>query len=314
MLQHRGWIVPVCVILVATAAAIVNGSHVNLYRTEAVLVVSSNEVAATSPENLATTYADLIGEDDGVIEAGARATRLPPTTVRSRIAADQVTGTSIIDVSFLDSQAERSAAGDAAVVNAVVGPHPASASIPVGALKLVSAPGTPFMQGSNVPEGPVPIGIVLGLFLGVAVLIAWDRHDARADDALILEDVIGVPVTALLADSRNGSLRAVQQRWRSLCEPSGPITIALVSATNDSGGAVRTAHARLTAGGTADGIVYREVAAPGGDDGALMAMNADLVVLVACRRVPVREIRDTVDALRKLGVEPRWALFADSVA
>jgi capsular polysaccharide biosynthesis protein len=316
MLLRRGWIVPLCVILVVAATVIVNGSRSSYYRTAAVLVVPADGGSGSSSyapaATLATTYAELIGQDQNVIDAAARIVGLPPSTVKDLITATQSPGTSIIDVTFADDDPKASAAGDAAVVDAVTGPHPLAVSIPAGALKVVSSPGVPTKSGGKLPGGPVPIGIVLGLILGIAALIAWDRQDARVENERTLEDEIGLPVTTLGAS--NGSIQAVQQRWFQMCDGPSGATVALVRAAGESDLAARTAHESLLTGGPPPGgMLYRPAGAPGlSEDGDMTAITADLVVLVTGRGDRMRDVRRTIGSLRKVGVEPRWAILTDA--
>ncbi len=309
--MRRGWIVPLCVVIVTVAAVIVAGSRSSYYRTQGSLVVYGAGTAAASPADLAVTYAELIARDDGVIEAISRATGVPADLVANRLTAVQQPETAIITVTYADADAKRSLLGVYTALHAVTGRHPAAAGIPSSALRIVSAPGTPSKQQSKLPGGPVPIGIVLGLFLGIGLFLAWERSDARADDSRSLERELGMPVTDLPFGLTGGELSAVQRRWSTLAGGRSGSTVALVDATRGSAAMSRDISQSLAQSSTSDGSTYVRAHAPGVVDGDDVAtMDADLTVLVVARGERVAEIRSNIAALRKLGIEPRWALLA----
>jgi hypothetical protein len=315
-LRRRGWIVPLCVVLVVVVAVAVAGTRSASYRTGAVLAVPAtggpNNTTNTPPGTLATTYAELLGQDDRIAAAVGRATGLPASVARSRISAAQVPNTSIIDVTFSDFDASRSLAGARAVVASVTGSTSVTPSIPRGALQLVSAPGRPSAQGRKVPGGPIPVGIVLGLALGLAALLAWDRHDARVDDVQILEATLGVPATEIDdAAVPAGWLEAVQRRWGGLSRRQvAEARIVLISSAQGSTAAVESARERLVASrpqGELD-LIWTDSFGRA-QDGELAAMDADLVVLVVGRGERTREVRATTERLHQLGVQPAWAIL-----
>jgi len=326
-IKRRGWVVLLCVVIVVIAAAIVAGSNAASYRVEAVLAVPASggpaNTTATPPGTLATTYAGLIPQDDGVVASVARATGLPPSLARQRISADQEPNTSIVDVTFTDSDRQRAAVGGAALVAALVGPNRAARTIPAGALQLARSPEAATVQSRHVPGGPIPIGIVLGLCLGLSVLIAWDRHDPRADDARALEEELDVPVTILDRRLSDAPILAVLERWRVLANRTEPPTVALVAATSSAIGAAARVSGRLRAAASSGSSgssseadddampAFVEASPPGGvEGGELAAVEADLVVLVAVPGDRLVEVRRAAHALEQLGARPQWAIFA----
>jgi capsular polysaccharide biosynthesis protein len=292
-------------IITVTAALVVAEKRGTSYQSQAVVVVSSSHTSATTQDGLATTYTELIGQDDAVIAAAAQATRTSLTVARGDIAASQVAGTSIIDIDFNGNDARQAQIGAAAVVNAVTGAHPVSSSIPAGALDVVSASRPASKQGRSVPGGPIPIGIVLGFLVGIAVLTAWDRQDSRIVSAATLEHEVGLPVTVLRS---KGTLVAMQARWTQLAGVPEP-TIALVGATC---GAQPAEVAEQLLAQAPEGIEYALAAVVGdGGDGDIVAMRADLVVLVVRQGGRIRDVRRTIADLTRLGASPRWAVLAN---
>lgn len=156
----------------------------------------------------------------------------------------------------------------------------------------------------------MPIGIVLGLCLGLALFVAWDRYDPRADDARAVEAQFGIPVTALGPRSYDGALRAVLERWRSLASSDRSATVALVAATAQSAEAAGTVSKRL-ASVKIEAETLIEAGPPGGPAGGeLIAVEASLVVLVVAAGERLVEARRTFQTLDELGAAPRWAIFA----
>jgi hypothetical protein len=310
-LARRAWIVPLCVVIVTIAAVIVAGSRTSFYRTQGSVVAYGTGTAVSTPVGLATTYAALIVQDDGVIAAVSRAVHEPPAVVRSRLSATQPPQTALIDVTYVDEDAKTSFRGAVAAIHAVTGINPAARTIPPGALRVVSAPGAPSEQRSKLPAGPVPIGIVIGLLLGIALLIAWERSDPYADDAKTLERELGLPVTDVGIGSKGVSLTVLQQRWLRLADNSSA-KIALVSTTNTSGSAAASIYARVEEAGSPTGVTYLVSRVPGtAENDDLETMAADVVVLVVVRGDRIAPIRRSVSALRSLGAQPDWALLAE---
>jgi hypothetical protein len=174
-----------------------------------------------------------------------------------------------------------------------------------------------------VPGGPIPIGLVLGLCLGLAVLIAWDRHDPRADDARALEEELDVPVTNLDRRLSDAQILAVLERWRVLAKRTERPTVAIVAATLSAAGAAARVSGRLRAAVSSSPSgslneaggdtmpTFVDAGPPGGvEAGELAAVEADLVVLVAVPGASLVEVRQTARALEQLGAGPQWAIFA----
>ena len=194
-LIRRGWVVPLCVVLVTVVAVIVAGTRSSYYRTQASLVVYGQGTAVSPPSALAVTYSGLIERDAGVANAIARVIHVPAGVAAGRLSATAAPGSAIITITYSDPSAKKSWAGVWAALQSVTGAHPTAIGIPPHLLRVVSGPGTSSKQSSKLPGGPVPVGIVLGLFLGIAVFLAWERADARADDGASLERELGLPVS-----------------------------------------------------------------------------------------------------------------------
>jgi hypothetical protein len=309
-LTRRGWVVPLCVVLVTVTAIIVGGNRSSPYRTQASLVVYGQGTAVSPPWDLAVIYAALIQKDDGVARAIARVIHVPPATAANHLSAAATSKTAIITITFANPSPQKSWLGVWAAVRAVTGAHPKAAGIPPHLLRVVSGPGSPSKQSSKLPGGPVPIGIVLGLFLGIGVFLAWERADPRADDGTSLELELGLPVSELRLASDLGAISALPHRWAMLAgNPSGA-KVVLVDATRGSHTANRDLSRKFSESGPGLASTYIRSHTPGtSEEDDVEAMTAEFAVLVVARGERVHEIRHSILTLRRLGVEPRWALL-----
>jgi hypothetical protein len=309
-LTRHGWVVPLCVVLVTVTAIIVAGTRSSPYRTQASLVVYGQGTAVSPPWDLAVIYAGLIQRDEGVASAIARVIHVPAATAASHLSAAATAKTAIITITYANPSPQTSWLGVWAAVHAVTGAHPKAAGIPPHLLRVVSEPGSPSKQSSKLPRGPVPIGIVLGLFLGIAVFLAWERVDPRADDGTSLEAELGLPVSEYPHPAVGGAVAALPHRWAALAgKPSGA-KVVLVDATRGSHTANRDLSRTLSESGPGLASTYSRSHVPGtSEEDDVEAMAAELAVLVVARGERVREIRQSILILRRLGVEPRWALL-----
>jgi hypothetical protein len=309
-LTRHGWVVPLCVVLVTVTAIVVAGKRSSPYRTRASLVVYGRGTAVSPPWDLAVIYASLIRQDDGVTSAIARAIHVPAATAASHLSAVATPKTAIITVTYADPSPQRSWLGVWAAVHAVTGAHPKATGIPPHLLRIVSGPGSTSKQSSKLPDGPLPIGIVLGLFLGIGVFLAWERADPRADDGASLEQELGLPVSELPRDAGRGALSALPHRWAALAGRPDGARVLLVDATRGSHTANRGLSSTFSEPepGLASNYIRSQVPGTSEEDD-VEAMTAEFTVLVVARGERIREIRQSIVALRRLGVEPRWALL-----
>ncbi len=309
-LARHGWVVPLCVVLVTVVTVIVAGTRSSYYRTSASVVVSGQGTAVSPPSALAVTYSGLIQRDDRVANAIARVIHVPAGTAAGRQAATVAPNTAIITISYTDPSPKKSWLGVWAALHSVTGSHPTAIGIPPHLLRVVSGPGSSSKQSSKLPGGPVPIGIVLGLFLGTAVFLAWERSDARADDGASLERELSLPVSQVPRHPDPGSITALPHRWAALAgKPSGA-TVVLVDATRGSNGAGSELIQNFTQSDPDLTNTYARSSVPGTSDADdVKAMAAEFAVLVVAKGERLREIRRSIAAMRKLGVEPCWALL-----
>ncbi len=153
-LTRRGWVVPLCVVLVTVTAVIVAGSRPSVYRTQASLVVYGQGTTVSPPWDLAVIYAGLIQKDDGVASAVARVIHVPTAVAASHLSAAATPKTAIVTITYANPSPQKSWLGVWAAVHAVTGAHPKAAGVPPHLLRVVSGPGSPSKQSSKLPERP----------------------------------------------------------------------------------------------------------------------------------------------------------------
>jgi capsular polysaccharide biosynthesis protein len=352
ILLRRGGIVLLAAALVPLAAYFVASGLHRSYSADALVVVPSG-AGPRGPGNaqeavkLAVTYAAVIPEDDRVLNRIARRLGVRKSVVKRELQVVTDQATSLIRLRFTDDRRRIAVAGARAAAETVTARAPVTPSIAPGSIALVRFPTTP--SGSSRPATTIPFGIVLGLMLGLILLIAWERADARIDDVASLEAEAGCPALRL-RELSTGSLATLLQRWQGLSARAGP-RIAIVAAAASAESAAAASARRLCdaaqlegmavaledrragdeerprahSNGSGDRAAVQAPAeehrarttlvvggAPGSDlAGEAVAVDADFLVLIAARGTRTDDIRTTIGVLEQFGVSPGWALLAD---
>jgi hypothetical protein len=291
---------------------------------------SSSEAA-----NLATTYAGLIPKDSSILAYVSGRTGRTVDEVRSSIAVVTDAGTSILDIEYTGSTSQMAIAGDQETALAIAGANPVSSAIPAGSVSLASLPHHA-AKTAGTKDLAIPVGLLAGLALGIAVALIWERVDPRIDDGEDLQSVLTAPVTRTLGLSPSGSF-ALVKRWTQLSEKldpevglvmlgSGQVRLGdeigtwllnearLFASTNrprDTG--EQSGQYRSGAGSpTLLNCRVRAFGVPGGvETGHLAAIDSDVVVLLIVIGMPAKTVTDAVKVLTEFGHPPDWALLLD---
>ena len=301
-LRRRGWIVPLVTAIAAVTAYAVAESRPVVHEAEAVVIVGSGAGRegpgqANDATTLARTYAGTIPEDERVMRAVARAAGREPASIEDDLTVANDTGTSLLRLRYSDAEPDRAVDGARALATAVVD-APRRPALGRGSVREVRLPGAATRTGGDSSRA-VPIGIALGLLLGLLLLLGWERSDRRVDD----EDGLRAEVGSGVSDLRRttpATLSALLGRWRELGGASPRIAAIPADrrsrrATERLAGELRALGARVEAG-------EREA-----DEAAALA--ADVVVLVSARGASARAVRRSVTALEQLGRAPAWAVL-----
>ncbi len=369
-IRNLGIVVLITLVVVGIAVAIhrMRPPH---YTAEAVLVVPSNsgspsgssdvvrsgrsrKTIHTNPtyqgpgledqaQNLATTFASLIPEDQSVLRAASRQLGGSTSYVQSRLTAVNTANTSLVRVDYSGDSPSAALLGAISIARDVSGSHPVSPAIPPGSLVLVHLPTTTTTAYTEAVL--VGIAAVLGVALGLLLVVVLDRANPRLETPRDVAALLDLPVIAASRLSGEVADRLVWD-WYDIAAreqkfPEGSlVTAALVPTTKASELAAQELAARLTL--SHDQSAAHET--DGADTGwspsptALRAQSAlvsqaspihvdavalgkrhsfdlgsivdhDLLVLVIARGTNARQVSTTVDHLAEVGRAPHAAVL-----
>jgi hypothetical protein len=328
---RRGWVVIVVTAAVAALAAFVNDARPGQTVTQAIAIVPSGAGArgpgdATQATQLAQSYVEAIPEDGGVIRFIADRVGRPTDEVADNITVVGNPSTSVLRLQYKDTDHDRALAADEALLTAVAGRKSFARSVAPRSMEVVHAP-TVLRESAADSSAALPIGVVVGLFLGLVLVVAWERSDPRIDGPDDLAQVAGTPATSL-GDVAPGNIDALLDRWRRLsANGAGPQVIGLVAGTARTEDLVRPAASELasvsaargqllrlgSSGASSDGdggLVIVTGGVPGGPSaGEAVAADASVVVVAVARGARASELRSTLAVLDQFGAPPAWALL-----
>jgi len=302
---RRGWIVPLVTACAAVAAVAATRSQEVTYTAEAVVQVRSGASAAgpgaaNDATTLARTYASAIPENERVLRAVERRDE-PPA---GRVAVVNDPGTSLLRLQFRDTEADQALTGARALLRSVLD-APRRSAIGRGSLSQVS---TPRDITSNAPDTrqAVIVGLLLGAFVGVLLLLAWERADRRIDDERDLRADFPAPVSAFVRPSPGGA-QALREQLVRMAAVDAP-RVALVPVNRRSVPGAEDVRGQLDAGRAGPDGARFDVSPVLGTLAEPLVTEADLVVLVVARGSSAREVAVTTTVLEQFDCPPRWAL------
>lgn len=226
---RRRWWVPVLTMVVAmTIGGLVSYIRPASYSASMVFVVGSNGtgISPDQAQDLASTYAALLAEDDLIAQAVSRAVKRRPGELKTRLAAANPVNTALIRVTYQGTSESEALAGMAALEDALTSSPPASPAIrsrsvlPVQAAKVT---------GPSSPLVAIILGAMFGLCAGAVLVIALERSDVRVDDRnLLAEHVPDIPVLGTVAPvGRHGSIPVQDRPFSPAAEGFQGIRVAL---------------------------------------------------------------------------------------
>jgi capsular polysaccharide biosynthesis protein len=276
---------------------------------------SAAAINADPARYLAETYAALIPLDSqlkSAVRAALRARGIRGS--QPTLGATSTVNTSVITVTASAQSARVAIQAARAVASGTAGPSPVSSNISPQTLSILSQPTR--ASATAGPRSLLPAGIVIGILLGIALLIGWERADPRIGHAEDLRAEAEAPATTMHEIDRV-SAEALVARWeQSRGEAPGDMTIALVlGAGREARRGAELADAFQAAaearGFSSDGESAVSVIST--DDGFAERLLTDdpFCVLVVRRGARARRLRRSKERLAEYGRRPNWALLLD---
>jgi hypothetical protein len=231
-----------------------------LYRERVTYLVSSSASAvpadAQAANRLAANYAGLLPEDNDVLAAAARRSRLPLDEIRDGLKVTNDTNTSVLRVAITNADYDAARGAVAGVIDAVTGSDPASDRIVPRSLEVARRPAASVDASTASSLPMIAGGALLGLILGLMAVLAYSSRHPRVTSAERARELLSVPVTdlgelspalarSLLArwrESRSSAVVIVPESPRSeaVAEDVGAVLAAWAEAAGDRGIEVRT--------------------------------------------------------------------------
>jgi succinoglycan biosynthesis transport protein ExoP len=227
---RRRWWIPVLMVAVATTVGgAVAASHPGSYTASVVFVVPSTTNKGISPdgaEQLASTYAALILDDDLIAQAIGRQVKREPADVKRRVTSVNPVNTALVRVTYAGSTRAEALAAVRALQAALTGSQPASPAvrpnsvIPVQVAR-VTAPSSPTTS--------YVLAAIFGLCAAAVLIIALERSDVRVDGTAILEEQLpDIPVLGTVARvGRRSEIPVMHQPFSAAAEGFQSVRIAL---------------------------------------------------------------------------------------
>jgi capsular polysaccharide biosynthesis protein len=323
-LRRRAWVILVAVAICVIAAAALSGARKDNFTSTALLLVSSGADAkgpgnASEAINLASTYATLIPQDPKVTQYVGSRVGESSTDVENDLTVTHLSGTGLIRLGFQSQSADDAVRGAAATVRAVADQRPVSDSVGPNSIRVVRAPSRD--QGFSVdqtisPSASIALAVILGLFLGIVVLVAWERADPRIDDPGDVETASSVPASRLSGLSESARAALVQRLGgqRATGEPA----VALLPAADGLLVELRDAGTALAEAGTVGSGIAGERDTPaillGGTgpqelETLRAAEAAGARIVVAQQGMKSAQLVAAVHHYERLGLAPQWVLL-----
>jgi capsular polysaccharide biosynthesis protein len=207
--RRRGWMVVLGLVAGAAGGYVAGAHHTTSYRATATLVVQSGASvagpgSANDAQTLAVTYAALLPRDQAVVDRVASDLGVPASTVSRSLGVQAESGTALLQVKYTAPTAARAVAGADAVARAVSSLEPTGRAIAGGSVAVVSVAGTA-SPSDPLYHYALPLGAILGLFVGAGMVLVAERVDRRVDDPETLGEAASTH-----ASPRPGGLSATE--------------------------------------------------------------------------------------------------------
>ncbi len=305
--QRHWWVLVLCIVAGTGGGVVASSSQRVMYSSTAELIVASGaSVAGPGPANdaiaLALTDASIIPSDDSTLRRVAHETGTSLSEVAKSLSASAVSGTSVIVVSYKAASPSIAKKGVNAAARVLNNGTPDSA-IPVNSLAIVHLAGSATPVGTLHSYG-IPLGIILGLFVGALATLAIERADPRVDDVEDLAQVTGTAASAF-----PGPIPVIELE-RNIARASGGVanvTIAPLTAIEEDHAFTLQRDLMMSADRA---TLAFDVVGPVATKSALLAQSYGPTVLVVKPNTRSRSIQASVHRLQMMGRGPVWAVLA----
>jgi capsular polysaccharide biosynthesis protein len=306
-LRRRWWVLLLCLVAGTGGGYLARSSQTPMYSASAQLNVSSgggpNGPGPANDANAAAlTDASIIPADQSTMARVSQLTGVPQRQVTMSVSAAVVAGTSIIEVSYKAKTANEAVAGVNAVARVLNNGSPDSA-IPKQSLVVVELATSAPKVGSIHAVG-IPLGIILGLFVGALAVLAIERADPRVDG---VEDLARITGTAASAFPGPVSVVELERNIAVASTGAADVTIVPLSESEELQAAALWKY--LTMGVHQPTMALTLVGA-GSSRNATLAEASGPTVIVVRPNARSRVIQASVLRLQMLGRGPVWAVLA----
>lgn len=324
-LRRRAWVILAAIGICAAVAALLSGARKDTYTSSALLLVSSGADAkgpgdASEAINLASTYATLIPQDPGVTRYVGQRLGMSSGDIEDDLTATHLTGTGLITLAYKSDDADEAVQGASLVVRAVTGRRPTSDSIGADSMRVVRAPSRDqgFSTDQTIsPAASLALAVILGLFLGVVLLIAWERADPRIDEPGDVEQAARVPASRLRDLSESARAALVQRLGGQGAGSNGDGTVALLPSGPRQSAELRGVGDSLWVAAHAssrDGVPLPAMVLGGTGPEELETLQAAEAggarIVVAQEGMKVSHLVAAIHHYERLGLPPQWVLLA----
>jgi capsular polysaccharide biosynthesis protein len=305
--RRRWWVLALCLLAGLSGGVMARSSAKVDYSASAELIVESGAGplgpgSANDANALALSDASIIPSDEATLNLVATETRSPLSEVSKSVTAVAISGTSVIEVSYKAKTASSAIADVNAEAQALSNGTP-GAAIPDGSLVVVQLASSATRVGLVHSDG-IPLGVILGLFVGAIALLTIERADPRIDD---VEDL--ARVTGATASAFPGPLPMVELAWNIALASEGAPDVTVVPLTGTEEAQAEVLWSYLTMGVNQPTMVLNFVAASNATS-SLLAEGSGPTVLVVKRNTRSRVVQGSVLRLQTLGRGPVWAVLA----
>jgi capsular polysaccharide biosynthesis protein len=306
-LRRRWWVLALCLVAGLLGGYVASGSAKVMYSASAELIVESGAGPlgpgdANDANALALSDASIIPSDQATLQFVATETGTALPEVSKSVTAVAVSGTSVIDVSF-KAKTESSAIEDVNAVARALSDGTPGAAIPNNSLAVVQLASSATRVGTIHSYG-IPLGVILGLFIGGIAVLAIERADPRVDD---VEDL--ARVTGTTASAFPGPLPMLELAWNIALASDGAADVTLVPLSAAEEARAEILWKYLTVGANQPTMVLNFVTSGTATD-SLVADGSGPTVLVVNPNTRSRVVQAFVLRLQMLGRGPAWAVLA----